>query len=205
MKYILLLLALILNTSLSPAYGYGSALSLQSEEISITSNSINLANPVKPAKQSKKKKKKALASANTPLFLMKIAVYLSAIAGLCIIFLLFQPIFIFAILFFIGFLWGISGMAASLSFIAMLIRASSNFKEQNEELAAYVLLFSLSRIIIVTILFLTVDFIIALVIAISFVPALIVHILIISLLLSTHRSKIFEKDMFRFKKTELND
>lgn len=96
-------------------------------------------------------------------------------------------------------------MAASLSFIAMLIRASSNFKEQNEELVAYVLLFSLSRIIIITILFLTVDFIIALVIAISFVPALIVHILIISMLFSTHRGKIFEKDMFRFKKTELND
>lgn len=181
MKFILSLLIALSLINPSALYAFGSIDIINSEKTELKKDL-----PVKPGK--KKQKKPFPRQDRTPNYLLKGAVFISI---LCVLFpglLLFMPVFIFGIAFYIAFLWFIGGLMVTLSYIMILVNFKNYFREQKEDLAANIIAFMLTRILLILVLFLAVDFFIGLIFAISFIPALIVQILMISMLLSKNKN-----------------
>jgi hypothetical protein len=187
MKYLLILLFLCASFS-SPAsvrYSVEHAVSLDFQRFEM---------PVKPLVKTKRKKRPEN-NANER-YLMLAAIYMSAAVAVIFISLIFQPVFIFAIIFLPIFLWSMSGVAAFMSMIIMFTKMHLNSAEENESLAANVLTFLLSRILLLFLLFFLVEPIIAILFTVLLIPGFIVQLVTIIRLLRIHKSKSAEKDMF---------
>ena len=187
MKYLLILLFLCASIS-SPATVRQSSVNLSSI------NNQGFEMPVKPSAKNKKKQKAEKDAYER--YLMLAAIYMSAAVAVIFISLIFQPVFIFAIIFLPAFLWSMSGIAAFMSMIIMYAKMHRNSPEENQALAANVLTFLLSRILLLFLLFLLVEPIIAILLTVLFIPGFIVQLITIIRLLRVHKSKSAEKDMF---------
>jgi hypothetical protein len=188
MKWLIILFLILSSATFEPILAFDAKSMVVSPEYSKKEP------PIKPA--SKKKKVKRAKSDKSELYLIKAAVFMSAAVAVILVSLIFQPVFIFAIIFLPAFLWFMSGILATISILLMFRRMESNTKEDNESLAAYLFLFMLSRILLLLLIFLLSDAIIALLLSILFIPGIITQIITIVRLLSTHKSKMWEKDMF---------
>jgi hypothetical protein len=89
-----------------------------------------------------------------------------------------------------------SGVAAFMSMIIMFTKMHLNSAEENQSLAANVLTFLLSRILLLFLLFFLVEPIIAILFTVLLIPGFIVQLVTIIRLLRIHKSKSAEKDMF---------
>lgn len=188
MKWLIALILILSSSTTEPVFAFDTKSIACSAEYSVEET------PVKPIKR--KKKGNNTKSDKTELYLIKAAVFMSAAVAVIIFSLIFQPVFIFAIIFLPAFLWLMSGTLSTMSIILMFRRMESNFKEDNETLAAYLFLFMLSRILLLLLIFLLSGAIIALLLSILFIPGFVIQIITIFRLLSTHKSKMWEKDMF---------
>jgi len=163
-----------------------------------------------PRKEKKGRRLRKSKRRSPPLFkstefdLIRIAVYLSVAVGLSVIFLFFQPIFLLALSLFLGFLWFLSGLAVFMSIVLLLARAVKNYKETNEAIAAYLIMFTLTRLGLLVVLFLINQAIIASILLVAFVPTFIVYIIAIILLLSTDNTRNSRDAMLLHKKEDEN-
>ena len=148
-------------------------------------------------KQKKKKAKNNSNQNNNDLYLLKIGLLLTVGIGLAIGVLLFQPIFIFGIAFFLAFLFFLAGLTFSMGLILSLSRAAGNYREKNEEMAGYILMYMITRIILLSIVFLMVPTIYGIILTVTFLPGFIVQLLIMTLLLKSDISGNDRKKMFR--------
>ena len=148
-------------------------------------------------KQKKKKAKNNSNQNNNDLYLLKIGLLLTVGIGLAIGVLLFQPIFIFGIAFFLAFLFFLAGLTFSMGLILSLSRAAGNYREKNEEMAGYILMYMITRIILLSIVFLMAPTIYGIILTVTFLPGFIVQLLIMTLLLKSDISGNDRKKMFR--------
>lgn len=135
----------------------------------------------------KKSKIKPAFEKNTERYLILAAIYLSAAVAVIFISLIFQPIFLFAIIFLPVFLWSMSSICAFLAQLLMLKGLSKRTRDENQMLAAALLSFMFSRILLLCLLFFLADPIIALLFLALFVPGFLLQITVISKLLSAKK------------------
>lgn len=188
MKWLIVLFLITSGLGIEPILAFGT------KSIAASAQFTKEELPIKPG--NKKQKRKQSRSERTELYLIQAAVFMSAAVAVIGISLIFQPVFLFAIVFLPIFLFLVSGTLANMSIVLMFRRMQSNFKEENESLSAYLFLFMLSRILLLLLIFLISDAIIALLLSILFIPGFIIQIITILRLLSTHKTKEWEKDMF---------
>jgi cation transport ATPase len=148
-------------------------------------------------KQKKKKAKNNSNQNNNDLYLLKIGLLLTVGIGIAIGVLLFQPIFIFGLVFFLAFLFFLAGLTFSMGLILSLSRAAGNYREKNEEMAGYILMYMITRIILLSIVFLMVPTIYGIILTVTFLPGFMVQLLIMTLLLKSDISGNDRKNMFR--------
>lgn len=204
MKYLIAFLLLLFCSSNVPALSLGVG---QLNDAASETVQYEKGRSEKPRKEKKGRKHRKNKRKSPPLFkntefdLIRIAVYLSVAVGLSVIFLLFQPVFLLVLSFFLGFLWFLSGLAVFMSIVLLLSRAAKNYKETNEAIAAYLILFMLTRIILLIALFMVDQIAIATIFLVTFVPSFVVYIIAIILLLSTHNTGS-SRDIMRFPEKE---
>ena len=195
MKLLFIIIAMLFSVIDCPALSMSSGTAFLSNVAEKTADVMIS----KKQKQNQKKKKAKNNSNqnNNDLYLLKIGLLLTVGIGLAIGVLLFQPIFIFGIAFFLAFLFFLAGMTFSMGLILSLSRAAGNYREKNEEMAGYILMYMITRIILLSIVFLMVPTIYGIILTVTFLPGFIVQLLIMTLLLKSDISGNDRKKMFR--------
>jgi uncharacterized membrane protein len=195
MKLLFIIIAMLFSVIDCPALSMSSGTAFLSNVAEKTADVMIS----KKQKQNQKKKKAKNNSNqnNNDLYLLKIGLLLTVGIGLAIGVLLFQPIFIFGIAFFLAFLFFLAGLTFSMGLILSLSRAAGNYREKNEEMAGYILMYMITRIILLSIVFLMVPTIYGIILTVTFLPGFIVQLLIMTLLLKSDISGNDRKKMFR--------
>jgi uncharacterized membrane protein len=195
MKLLFIIIAMLFSVIDCPALSMSSGTAFLSNVAEKTAD-VMLSKKQKQ-KQKKKKAKNNSNQNNNDLYLLKIGLLLTVGIGLAIGVLLFQPIFIFGIAFFLAFLFFLAGLTFSMGLILSLSRAAGNYREKNEEMAGYILMYMITRIILLSIVFLMVPTIYGIILTVTFLPGFIVQLLIMTLLLKSDISGNDRKKMFR--------
>ncbi len=195
MKLLFIIIAMLFSVIDCPALSMSSGTAFLSNVAEKTAD-VMISKKQKQ-KQKKKKAKNNSNQNNNDLYLLKIGLFLTVGIGLAIGVLLFQPIFIFGIAFFLAFLFFLAGLTFSMGLILSLSRAAGNYREKNEEMAGYILMYMITRIILLSIVFLMAPTIYGIILTVTFLPGFIVQLLIMTLLLKSDISGNDRKKMFR--------
>ncbi len=195
MKLLFIIIAMLFSVIDCPALSMSSGTAFLSNVAEKTAD-VMISKKQKQ-KQKKKKAKNNSNQNNNDLYLLKIGLLLTVGIGLAIGVLLFQPIFIFGIAFFLAFLFFLAGLTFSMGLILSLSRAAGNYREKNEEMAGYILMYMITRIILLSIVFLMAPTIYGIILTVTFLPGFIVQLLIMTLLLKSDISGNDRKKMFR--------
>jgi uncharacterized membrane protein len=197
MKLLFIIIVILFSVIDCPALSMSSGTVFLSNVADKTADVMLSKKQKQKQKQKKKKAKNNSNQNNNDLYLLKIGLLLTVGIGIAIGVLLFQPIFIFGLVFFLAFLFFLAGLTFSMGLILSLSRAAGNYREKNEEMAGYILMYMITRIILLSIVFLMVPTIYGIILTVTFLPGFIVQLLIMTLLLKSDISGNDRKNMFR--------